>query len=293
MRYSFLLALGLSILFSAANGQKYGALTVFSEDGDKFFLILNGEKQNNVPQVNLRVEELPQPYYNAKIVFEDSTILPLSKKNLLIADSDGVMKDVTYKIRKDKAGKAKLNYFSMIDVEPDFVPPSNVYVHRYGRPSSEHVTVTTSTTHANPVSASVNVNGVSMQVNISEPGYSETVTTTTQSSTRSTRGNSAGRGCEGVYGMRTTDFAAALKTVKDASFDETKLSTAKSIVASNCLSTAQVIQLCELFDFDDTKLSFAKYAYKFTTDPRNYFKVNSVFSFEASKDDLNAFLTDK
>mgnify|MGYP006936251527 CR=1 FL=1 len=38
-------------------------LTIFSEDGNKFFLILNGERQNDVAQTNIRLEELPQPYY--------------------------------------------------------------------------------------------------------------------------------------------------------------------------------------------------------------------------------------
>ena len=59
-----------------------GHLTIFSEDGDKFFLILNGEAQNDIPQTNLRIEDLNQPYYNAKIQFEDKSLLDISKNNL-------------------------------------------------------------------------------------------------------------------------------------------------------------------------------------------------------------------
>ncbi len=294
MRNQFLLALCLSASVTMVYAQKHGALTIFSEDGDKFFLVLNGEKQNNSGQVNIRIEELPQPYYNAKIIFQDSSIMPISKNNLLIADADGVMKDVTYRIRRDKAGKAKLNYYSMIDVEPDFVPPSNVYVHRYGHPPREHVSVTTTTTTStNPVSASVSVNGLNMQVNINDPGYSETVTTTsTTSHSNSNNGynSTSRRGCTGSTGMRSTDFSAALKTIADASFDESKLSTSKSIVSSNCLTSAQVVQVCEVFGFEETKLAFAKYAYKYVTDPSNYFKVNNVFSFSSSKDELNDYI---
>ena len=51
-----------SILTVFAQPQPTGALTIFSEDGDKFFLILNGEPQNNIAQSNIRVEDLPQPY---------------------------------------------------------------------------------------------------------------------------------------------------------------------------------------------------------------------------------------
>ena len=34
---------------------------------------------------------------------------------------------------------------------------------------------------------------------------------------------------------------------------------------------------------------FAKYAFKYTVDPKNYFKVNNVFSFDASKEELSKF----
>ena len=61
----------------------YGHLNVFSEDGDKFTLILNGEVINDVPQSNLRVEELNQPYYNAKVRFADNSLMDISKNNLM------------------------------------------------------------------------------------------------------------------------------------------------------------------------------------------------------------------
>jgi hypothetical protein len=292
MTKTFLLIAFLIPAVLFAQSQKAGALTIFSEDGDKFFLVLNGEKQNAVAQTNLRVEELPQPYYSAKIVFTDSTIAPLTKKALYIADADGIMKDVTYKIRKDKAGKVKLNYYSMTDVVPDFIPPSNVRVYHYGRSTDEGITRTTTTTTTAPAGASVNVNGVSMNVTINDPVFSEsTTTTTTTQSNSSIRNHENHDRCENGYYMRPGDFTAAKKTIADASFEDSKLSTAKSVASSNCLTSAQVTEICNLFSFEDTKLAFAKYAYKYTTDPRNYFKVNNVFSFDASKDELNKFVS--
>ncbi|HEU0135952.1 MAG TPA: hypothetical protein VFQ50_01535, partial [Flavobacterium sp.] len=94
-----------------AQAPPMGHLTIFSEDGDKFYLVLNGEKINDVPQTNLRVEELTQPYYNAKIIFDDKAKAEISKNYLQIADVDGIFMDVTYKIKRDKnnANKMKLN----------------------------------------------------------------------------------------------------------------------------------------------------------------------------------------
>ncbi|MBK8658244.1 MAG: hypothetical protein IPN22_05070 [Bacteroidetes bacterium] len=74
-------ALLLFTVTAIAQPQPVGHLTIFSEDGDKFFLILNGERQNNVAQTNLRVEDLPQPYYSAKIIFEDKSLADISKKH--------------------------------------------------------------------------------------------------------------------------------------------------------------------------------------------------------------------
>ena len=90
--------------------------------------------------------------------------------------------------------------------------------------------------------------------------------------------------------MNSADFAAALRTIKESSFDETKLTTANSIVSNNCVSTDQVVEVCKLFSFEDNKLAFAKYAFKYTTDPKNYFKVNNVFSFSSSKEELSEFV---
>ena len=90
--------------------------------------------------------------------------------------------------------------------------------------------------------------------------------------------------------MAGGDFSSALGTIRGQSFEETKLNTAKQIAGSNCLSTGQITQICQLFSFEESKLDFAKFAYNNCTDPRSYFKVNNVFSFSSSSDELNQFL---
>ena len=296
----------LAILFSVPAilfaQQKTGNLTIFSEDGDKFYLVLNGEKQNNTAQSNLRMEELPQPYYNVKIVFEDANLAPVSKNALMIAGADNEMMDVTYKIKKDKTGKAKLNYYSAIEVQRDFIPPAGVCVYRYGAPSQVRVsngtvlTTTTTTTTNDAVVANVNAPGISMNIAINDPlmQTSTTTTTTTTSSSNYSNSNSnhnesRNGGCSG-WPMNASDFSAALKTIGNSSFDETKLTTAKSIASKNCLSSEQVVKICNLFSFEESKLVFAKHAYKYTTDKKNYFKVNDVFSFSSSKEELSKFV---
>ena len=77
-------------------------------------------------------------------------------------------------------------------------------------------------------------------------------------------------------------FNAALNLVESASFESEKLSIAKQYVSNNDLYCDQVLQMANAFDFESSKLTFTKLAYKSTLDPENYFLVNETFDFSSS-----------
>ena len=300
-KFSFLLLTYLPLILLAQT-QRTGNLTIFSEDGDKFFLVLNGERQNNVAQANLRIEELPLPQYHTKIIFQDSSIATLTKNGLSITGFDDVLMDVTYKLRKDKTGKAKLNYYTAIPVQQDFIPAFGTYVFHYGKPSIMGVstgsaitttTVTTSTS-SEVISANLNLPGISMNVSISDPFLAESHVITTSTTTTSTNNNnnqsvnSKARCKKGT--MNQVEFSSAIKVIKNGSFDDTKISTAKTVCSANCVTSEQIVEICKLFSFEESKLTFAKYAFQYCTNPEKYFKVNEVFSFSSSKEQLNDFI---
>ena len=87
------------------------------------------------------------------------------------------------------------------------------------------------------------------------------------------------RGCNGRSCMTAGNFNAALATIKKQSFEDTQLKTAKQVIAANCLNVDQIIQIANTFSFEDNKLEFAKFAYDYCIEPRNYFKLNGIFSF--------------
>ena len=282
------------------------SLTIFSEDGDKFILFLNGQQQNNTGQTNLRLDGLTQPYYKAKIVFEDKAKGQV-EKNIPVNDpATNAPADVVYRI-KNKDGEMKLRYYSAQPIQPNYTPPSDVYVVHYGQPDQgttvTQTTVTQTTNQNANGGGSISITpvgdggvGINMNVNINDPNTNSkttqttTTTTTSYSSTSAnTRYSAQPAGCQ--YPMDGSSFKSAKETVANAGFEDTKLSTAKSILASNCFNTDQVIQICRLFGFEETKLKFAKFAYSKTTDPGNYFKVGNIFSFDASKTDLNNFIS--
>lgn len=97
----------------------------------------------------------------------------------------------------------------------------------------------------------------------------------------------------GNYGNRPMDngtFELLKQAIQKESFADSKMRVAKQAISSNYVSTSQVRELANLFNFDDSKLELAKYAYDFTTDKNNYFLINDVFSFGTSKDELMKYV---
>lgn len=97
-----------------------------------------------------------------------------------------------------------------------------------------------------------------------------------------------------VCSVSTQEFADITASLKKVSFDSSRLIQARSIVqAKKCFTVNQITDLCRLFSFDNSRLDLAKFAYEFCTNPSDYFKVNEVFTFDASKTDLTRFINSK
>lgn len=372
-----LLAFVLTGYAAVAQRIKTGNLTVFSEDGSKFFLELNGLRYNTVAQTNVRVEELPNPYYSCKIVFADSRKPTLTKKTLMLTDVDDVMQDVTYRI-KTRKGKRTLTYYSSVPAQQNMVRPSNCAVYRCGRADDMIMgadgtlyTQVTTVQQTNNESFGVNMGGIG--VSVTAPGTTTTTTTTTTTGTgygnqngynqnngyNNGNGNGYNQGNSNGYGntngynqgnnngynqnnngynqnnnnngygqnnngynnnngnnqngygnnngnnqnnnqgnangvcrvaMNSGDFESAKSAIKDNHFEDTKISFAKEIIANNCISAAQALAFVQLMTFEEGRMDVAKYAYNFCIDKNNYYKVNSAFTFESSKTELNDYV---
>lgn len=93
-----------------------------------------------------------------------------------------------------------------------------------------------------------------------------------------------------VTNMETAEFNERLAAVKKVSFDQDRLSKAEQVFDGANLSTAQVMTVVKAFSFDDSKLAFAKWAYKITIDKKNYYKVEDVLVFGNSKTELREYV---
>ena len=336
-------------------------VTVFSQDGEKFWVILNGIKQNETPTTNVKVTGLSSPNYRLKIIFDDEKIVAIDK-DIMTKNYDNVLCDQAYVIKKDKKGKhvMRLNSFEpaktiAATVEPNQVAVPFTAVESKPAESKPVESKPVQQTKPTQVQPSVNVSNtnskdnsnvavqvkdpatgenINMNMNVSPTGVGVSVkdpsgqnvnmnvnmdmgdvqstrpTQPTQStqqvqSTRPTQpvpvqptqpayklpGYNGPQGCE--LPMSTQDFNDAKKSISSKSLDDSKLAIAKQVTSANCLLTTQVKDIMILFSFEETKLQYAKYAYQYTFDLGNFYKVNDAFKFEMSINELDEFISSK
>lgn len=91
------------------------------------------------------------------------------------------------------------------------------------------------------------------------------------------------------YAMSPADYGNLKRTIRNTSFDSSRLAIAKSAVTHGVTAT-QVLGICKLFSFESSRLDFAKFAYHYTVDKNRYYVVNNAFSFSSSIRELNDYI---
>jgi len=356
---SFFFAFASAVFAQTSNA------VIFAENGEKFTLILNGEKQNATPQANVKLTGLTGEFYQARIDFEDATLLDFTNKNFVVQKG----MEVTYVVKVTKKGEYVLRYQSetaisgastaatpateteikdYVIVEEDMeVEEQNVKTTTTApgvnitmgtnvtgtgvsqdvvieektttttttKPSKTTTTTTTATPGSEKVNINMNVGGLNMGINMNVEGMdtdmaieenSSTTVTTTTTTTKPAQAQPAKpapaprqevvvvektTGC--VKAMDKASFDTAKASVASKGFDDTRLTVAKQIAKSNCLTTTQIKDIMSVFGFEETKLEFAKYAYDFCYDKNQYYLINDAFSFDSTIDELNTFIESK
>ncbi len=233
-------------------GEAGSALTVFSESGDRFQLLVNGVKQNAQPQTRIRIEHLPQVGNELQVIFDDNRTPAITKRISFMDPVEGKAINLTLKIVRDRDGRARIVLHKLTPLEAGYRGEEGEYVMNYGHDDDHRM-------------GDRDRNDNHHQAPPPAP--------------------------PAPAAMDPQSFSDAKQAIAGSSFDDTKLSTAKTIAANNYFTTDQVIEICKIFSFDDSRLAFAKVAYKRTVDNGAYYKVNAVFSFDSNKDALNNYVS--
>jgi len=285
-------------IFSGAIAQKNYNLEFFTQETAPFTVFINGVQQHETPTKNVRIEDFVQPVLKLRITFSDNQ--DEITKTLYMPEQSS---EIAYQIKNTKKG-IKVRLFSAVALQ-EFYPVNNrsdfIVVPYATVPVVSHTTTTTTTTGKNS-GVNVGLNGDKLGVNVSinvdsNGGYYEQTTTTTTTSTVTNatvtdhyilEGYNGRIGCP--WPITEADFQEAKRTIANTSFDDTKLGLAKQLIQSNCMFADQVRDLVALMSFDDSQLELAKFAYGYTYDPGNYFKVSQAFNFESSVEELNEYI---
>jgi len=102
------------------------------------------------------------------------------------------------------------------------------------------------------------------------------------------RGNDNGGYNRNMLSSRDMDDLRA--RVNDRITDTDKEKLMKSVLDNRSYTTDQVRAMMGWLSFESTKLDFAKWAYDHVSDRRNFWKLESEFSFSSSKDEFNDYI---
>jgi hypothetical protein len=320
----------LLVLLNTFSAWAQSTLNLFTQESEKFILFLNGVQQNASSQSNVKVENITASVQKLKIVFDDKAIQTINeniyyeagkeytynvrKKNTTannVKRIDGKSTTpIIYVVRlldmKPLSSKSTVKNTQVIESTKEVDGGNN----SLETETNDKVTTTTTVTKTNStpsnenVNINVGINGVGINMNINGlDATDKTVvnnTTTTTTTTKTTKNvsppvkTSIPTVSEPVCApMTSSTFDALTSQLKKQSFEDNKLQIIRQVLASNCISTAQVKQLVGEFKFEENKLKVAKICYKKTTDKGNYFTLNDSFLFSSSADELNEFLQSK
>lgn len=312
----FILFISCVMLFNNVFGQSSNAI-LFTENGERFTIILNGVRQNTEPETNVKVTGLNAEFYKLKVIFTNTM---LGEKNFNLYLNHGT--ETSYSIRKNSKGEYVIRLVSEVPMAeaPTASPSQTIIVYADNPAAAPQVgtvtqtTITETTTATQPQDDNVNINmgvhvsGDGGNISISASGMNgedekahttvvHTTTTTTHTVTSHpapVRPPSYLPGYTGPIGcpvpMSPGEFSDFKSAISAKTFEDTRMSIAKEGLSDHCMLSSQVKEVMLLFTFEENKLDFAKYAYDHTYDIGNYFKVNNAFTFENSTEELNQYI---
>lgn len=128
-------------------------LTVFNNGGQKFYLIMNGIKQNSVAQTNVVVSGIKNGGYSVKLIFEDGKTKDIEKNFYLDAPQEITTRVIF------KKGAGKLQLVSMEPSNGNVAVGSVTYRPDNNAVFSDAVTSTTTTTTTQTTTESTTTGG--------------------------------------------------------------------------------------------------------------------------------------
>jgi len=172
---------------------------LFTENGERFTAILNGIRQNDKSETNVKITRLKAEYYKLKVIFDNQK---LGERNFNLAVQ--LENECAYSIKKNSKGEYVLRFISAVPIvnAPTTISGQReiIYINNpASAPSNSETvthqnttTVTTNEGNQNPENVNLNVDvnvggqGGNVSINMSGMDGANTSSTTTTSQTTTT-----------------------------------------------------------------------------------------------------------
>jgi len=264
----------LAILFQMnAFAQMNRNLVIRSGNREPVRLIINGKVINQRPLSEVRVKGLTENYYNITVEFAHQSHLSMGAR-LYMPPLSEIVYEVFVPDRRNPRGDFMIKDVYPLDDQLPYFRPGMVFSFGQGINQGQHpnnmqngqINININNNN-NAINQGMSPNGQVVYV----PGYAGSV------------------GC--VPPVTPERFENMMQAVQNQSFEDGKLRVAKQIVKQNdCMTVNQLVQLLQLFDFDETKLKLAKFAYHYIYDIENFYKVYKVFDFDYNAKKLDRYI---
>jgi hypothetical protein len=259
----------ISFIFCSSLYAQNSSLIIGSETMEPFLLTINGRLINSTPQNQVRVDNLPLGLQKALIQIPQRNGEYLNiRTNVLLSEAG----EHYYNLKRNSRSEYVLRLYNLIPfpINPNLNPVNNIPIPNVPQGN-------------NPIV-------ISPQININVGGNQNTVPQGNPIS----QGNNPLPGYTGrigcPYPVSDATFQQIKNTIQSRDFESDKLTIAKQVISTNCLLSKDVKEIMSLFNFESSRLEFAKFAYGYTYDLGNYFIVNDAFNFESSISELDRYI---
>lgn len=188
-------------------------LVIFSQDGHRFYLLVDGVQQNSTPQSNIKINGLPHNACKVKVVFENNTLTTVDKTIYFSPDED---LEYVYNLKADKHNKMQLRPLTHNSIASSTNNATNQSVYVYGSTVNNNnistASPTVTGTNTNTTGGTTTTTVTTTEVRETTTGGNTTVATSptngnvTMSTTTGTTGGNVNVNMSGT-GMNDTDLS--------------------------------------------------------------------------------------
>lgn len=311
------------LLVSGVFGQTSNLIFTTNNRGEAFRVFINGKQQNVRFETTVRLENLETKNYRVKVVFQNR-ILGYIQKDVYIRPNSEKMYSFKPN-RQNRTRRRPTNPFSItsplkLDLVSE-IPLYSVDDVYTGESNDEYDAIAYTTgpcpekdnrivkyENGNVVIGSeknnvtIGENGIDINFDIDniiknpdddsqEPDDFDNETETSEGyEDNSTENKVESNSCTPTYS--DTEFNLIIEHLKKEGFESKKLAKAKKVALDNCMLTKQVGDVIALFNFENNRVEFAKFAYRYVSDKENYSLLINSFKFETSKQEIREFINE-